>query len=42
LQDISKFEKSNDLSVNVLGYEKVSEDEEENAKNKKKNRMFTP
>jgi len=35
LKDIDKFENSNDLSVNVFGYEKVSEDEEEKAKNKK-------
>ena len=35
MKDIDKFEKSNDLSVNVFGYEKVREDEEENAKKKK-------
>ena len=35
LQDVGKLEKSNDLSVNVFGYEKAREDEEENAKKKK-------
>jgi len=36
LIDTGKFEKSNDMSVNVFWYEKVSEDEKENVKKKKK------
>jgi len=33
--DIVKFEKSNNLSVSVFGYEKVSEGEKDNVKEKK-------